>query len=196
MNLSTSTVIGFFSLPSASLAEHNPAAYNAAMAGAPAGAGTCANCGTGIRHHVIVRTEDGATRFIGTDCAVRVGGEPARCVGARLTSEQLAARTALQAIRCGEHAAARAAEVARLAEREERFADVLAVLDHNDDQFPPAVDTFSRSLARQLRIGDLSVRQAHFACKAFFGGARQNKKNRQQWCDLIDAMTGMQSAVV
>jgi hypothetical protein len=181
MNLSDAQVIGFFSLPSPSLAEHNPDAYNNAMAQAPAGAGTCANCGTGIRHHVVVSL-DGATHFIGTDCAERIGGEPARCVGARLTSDQLAKRQADQDAR----RAAFDAEVARLAairaERAERFADALAALRAQGSEF-------HRSLASQLVEGDLSRRQAEYVCKAVFG-PRQNKRNREAWYALEDAITG------
>jgi hypothetical protein len=40
LDLTNARVIGFFSLPSPSLAERNPSAYNAAMHDIPAGAGS------------------------------------------------------------------------------------------------------------------------------------------------------------
>lgn len=93
-DLRNATVMGFFSLPSASLAEANPAAYSSAWAQAPAGAGSCAYCGTGILHHCAIRLPDGSTAFIGLDCAKRVGGELGRLVAKRKTTAQAAADSA------------------------------------------------------------------------------------------------------
>lgn len=87
-DLSSASVIGFFSIPPASLAFHNPSAYQAAMSSLPLGSGTCSHCGTAIRHHVIIRLPDGTERFIGTDCAQRVGIDP-EAVRLRLTSDQV-----------------------------------------------------------------------------------------------------------
>lgn len=182
MNLKTASVIGFFSLPSAALAEANPSAYNAAMAGAPVGAGTCANCGNGIRHHVVCRLEDGRTVFIGTDCAARVGGEPARCIGARCTTQQLAEREARRTQQQAAQQAQQASEAARRAQRAEEFVDLLAALAAQGSEF-------HSSLANQLLAGDLSERQATYACKALFG-PRQNKGNRAAWDTLHDQLIG------
>lgn len=178
MNLEIATVTGFFSLPSPSLAEHNPDAYNNAMRNAPEGAGTCAHCGTGILHHVVIRTVDGKTAFIGSQCAQKIGGSVARAASARLTSEQIAERDARQKQIRSEHAAREEQIAQTLRERAEHFADVLAVLESE----PRGIfDTFWQSLARQLREqGKVSPRQAHFICKAVFG-PRQNKKNRDAW---------------
>ena len=78
MTLQTARIIGFFSIPSPSLAEHNPQAYAEAMREIPANAGTCSHCGTGIVHHVVIVDETGKTRFIGTTCAEKVGCDPSR----------------------------------------------------------------------------------------------------------------------
>ena len=87
----TAEIIGFYSLPSPSLAEHNPTAYNLAMQAAPRGAGSCSHCGRGIVHHVIIRDENSVVRCIGTDCAAKVGFD-ADQVRDRLTDEQIAER--------------------------------------------------------------------------------------------------------
>jgi len=94
LDLTNAVVVGFFSLPSPSLAEQNPSAYNAAMREVPKGAGSCQHCGTGILHHVVIRI--GAERhFIGQDCANRVGSPMVRrCVRERLTAEQIEQREA------------------------------------------------------------------------------------------------------
>lgn len=179
MNLKNARVIGFFSLPSPDLAEHNPAAYNAAMAGAPAGAGTCAHCGTGIRNHVIVSC-DGETAFIGSTCAEKIGGEVYRCSHERLTSEQVAARDAK---RDAENAALRASinrAEAFKAERAIQMADIIRPLTAQGTEF-------HASLAQQLVSGPLSFRQATFAVKTVIG--RQTKKNADAWNQLFDRCT-------
>ena len=89
--LSNSRIVDFFSLPSPSMAEHNPVAYCAAMASAPAGAGTCSHCGTGILHHVVIEDASGVRWFIGSDCATKVGFDR-RQVSDRLTHAQLEER--------------------------------------------------------------------------------------------------------
>jgi hypothetical protein len=94
MNLRKASVIGFFSLPSPSMAEYNPVGYSLAMQSAPEGAGSCAQCGMGIIHHVVIRTEDGKTAFIGSDCAIKIGGEVAKQTRSRLTADQIAERNA------------------------------------------------------------------------------------------------------
>jgi len=91
--LANATVIGFFSMPSPAVAEHNPSAYYAAMARMPRNAGTCSHCGTGIMHHVIIRDVEGKTRFIGTQCAEKVGIDP-EALRLRKSREQIDAEKA------------------------------------------------------------------------------------------------------
>lgn len=89
MNLAKAKVVGYFSIPHSSLAEKNPDAYNGALRNAPRGAGTCANCGMGILHHVVVMTPDGQKYFIGSECAQKVGDHQMRnAVKSKITSEQ------------------------------------------------------------------------------------------------------------
>ena len=118
LDLTNAVVIGFFSLPSPSLAEQNPSAYNAAMREVPAGAGSCQHCGTGILHHVVIRI--GTERyFIGCDCANRVGSPMVRrCVREGLTAEQIEQR----------EAAAKASQAAWQVAEDERQAKRAAAL--------------------------------------------------------------------
>lgn len=177
-SLNGAQVVGFFSLPSASLAEHNPDAYNNAMADAPQGAGTCWNCGMGIRHHVVVKTEDGQTHFIGSDCAQRIGDESVRaCVANRLTSTQLYERKAKHDASRAEFYAFEARSAEMIAQRTERFSDVLAALKLQGT-------SFHLSLAEQLVRGSLSYKQSNYVLKAVFG--RENKRNSEAYCKLAD----------
>jgi hypothetical protein len=128
ITLQTLSVIGFFSLPPASLAEANPDAYNLAMAGAPAGAGTCAHCGTGILHHVVCRVSDGRTVFIGAQCAERIGGEVSTCSRERLTSEHLTAREAARSVKAVEAQRLHAEHAAKCAAQAAANAPLIAAL--------------------------------------------------------------------
>lgn len=69
--------VGFASIPSASMAEHNVSAYNNAMAMLPrdVGCGTCDYCGTAIMHNFIIQgSGEGDRRFVvGSDCVARTG---------------------------------------------------------------------------------------------------------------------------
>lgn len=177
MNLANAKVIGFFSMPGTDLLEANPSAYNAAMSRIPAGAGSCAHCGTGIRHHVVIRTEDGRTAFIGTTCAERVGDESIRaCIQNRMTSEQLQSHRDEQARKNAEWnrvaAENRARQEAESAARFEILKDIIEGLENQGTEF-------HSSLASQLRIGKLSDRQASFVAKAIVG--RCTKKSEDAW---------------
>lgn len=176
--LRDAVVVGFFSLPSPSLAEHNPSAYNAAMAEAPKGAGSCSHCGTGILHHVVIRHADGSTAFIGTSCAEKVGSERVqRCVRERVTDEQLAERERKAAERRAESEALIARVAANRAARYELFKDII-------DPLRARGTDFHSSLADQLLDGPLSWRQAEYAAKAVVG--RCTKKTETQWEAVYD----------
>jgi hypothetical protein len=182
LDLANAVVVGFFSLPSPSLAEQNPGAYNAAMRDIPAGAGSCRHCGTGILHHVIIRI--GTDRFfIGRDCANRVGSPMVRrCVREKLTAEQIEQReTGAKA----SQAAWRAAEDKREAERAtalqtrfESLRDIIEPLEAKGTEF-------HLSLASQLRSGAaLSPRQAEYAVKGILG--RYSKAKAEQWDSIYE----------
>ena len=84
-------------MPPASLAEANPDAYNNAWKGAVKGTGTCANCGMGILHHVVIMTPNGEKHFVGQDCAEKIGDSSMReAVKSGLTSEQIEKNNAVR----------------------------------------------------------------------------------------------------
>jgi hypothetical protein len=182
--LSTAKVIGFFSIPSADLAEHNPNAYNAAMAGLPAGAGTCSHCGMGIRHHVVIRDENG-TRFIGTTCAEKVGVSP-ECVRYKMTTEQVAARKAERQSAVEEWQRQRQEQAdiraAKAAARREKVGDLVDMLRSLGGEF-------YASLANQLEDRPLSWRQAEYVAKATSATGRRNKRNAEAFDSVIDRCT-------
>jgi hypothetical protein len=74
--------LGVASIPSPSLAEHNPDAYNGALRDLPRdlinGCGSCANCGMPITHICIVANSTGQRYGIGSDCVQKTGD---RCLG-------------------------------------------------------------------------------------------------------------------
>jgi aminopeptidase N len=68
--------VGVASLPSPSLAEHNPDAYNNALRMLPRdiGLGSCNYCGMAIMHNFIIEDCTGGKRFVvGSDCVARTG---------------------------------------------------------------------------------------------------------------------------
>lgn len=73
---------GIFELPSRSLLEANPTAYNNAMRDKPKGyaCGTCALCGTGIMVNYLVDSACGKKHVIGCECIAKIGST-------KLTSE-------------------------------------------------------------------------------------------------------------
>ena len=176
--LRTARIVGFFSIPSPSLAEHNPSAYNNLVSNLPAGCGTCSQCGMGIMHHIVIVDEKGVRRFVGSDCAEKIGVDK-DAIKYRLTDEEVAARNARRDARNAEFSAAVAAREAVEAERRERFADVLALLAAQESDF-------HSSLASQLVQGPLSWRQAGFVAKATSETRRRNKRNAASW-DEIEA---------
>jgi hypothetical protein len=146
-DLSEAVVTGFFSLPSAALAEANPSAYNNAMAGAPEGAGSCAHCGNGIRHHVVVRLTDGRTAFIGQDCAIKIGQDIARSVRERITTEELLKREDAAARKHAAWLAEKAAAEAKAKAQTEANAWLIAELE---TAYP---GNFVKSILAELRSG-------------------------------------------
>lgn len=184
-SLSAAKIVGFFSIPHPSLCEHNPAAYSAAMAEAPKGAGSCSHCGTGILHHVIITDGSGVTRFIGTDCAKKIGLDKEQ-IRRKVTDEEKAARDARRASMREEweknEEQRKQAEQDRLAERMEMVGDLVSMLrraaGYSND--------FYRSLANQLEQGPLSPRQAYYVAKLTSSTGRRNKQNANAWDAVID----------
>lgn len=67
-------VVGLVSIPSSSMAEQNPSAYNAAIRNLPQGigVGTCAACGTPIMHNFIIKSADGEKHCLGSECIKKI----------------------------------------------------------------------------------------------------------------------------
>lgn len=67
--------VGMASIPSSSLAEANPTAYNNALAMLPKGigCGSCQYCGTGIMHNFIIQSADDRRFVVGSDCVAKTG---------------------------------------------------------------------------------------------------------------------------
>lgn len=65
--------IGLWSMPSKSVLEQNPEAYNMAMASGPKGLakGCCDYCGTGILHHYIIQDKTGHKFVVGSECVFK-----------------------------------------------------------------------------------------------------------------------------
>ena len=62
--------VGRYSIPSPTLAEHNPTAYNNALAEMPTGfnCGACAYCGTPIMNNFLIKSSDGRCFSVGCEC--------------------------------------------------------------------------------------------------------------------------------
>lgn len=67
--------VGLYSIPSPSLAEKNPTAYNLALSEMPRDlhCGSCAFCGTAIMHNFIIESADDRRFVVGSDCVARTG---------------------------------------------------------------------------------------------------------------------------
>jgi hypothetical protein len=68
-------VVGVYSLPSPSLAEVNPDAYNNALREMPKGygVGSCAFCGTSLVHNYLIHSSDNRKFAVGCDCVTKTG---------------------------------------------------------------------------------------------------------------------------
>ena len=94
---------GVISLPNASIAEANPAAFNGAMRDAQEAAkcsgvrlGVCDHCGAGLMRNAVVTDSAGKCFVVGLDCAMKVGdaslGSRAKIEANRIRREAAAAR--------------------------------------------------------------------------------------------------------
>lgn len=68
-------VIGLYSFPSKSLAEHNPDAYQRQLNEMPrdVACGSCAYCGMGLTHNYIIKSADDKKFVVGCDCVEKTG---------------------------------------------------------------------------------------------------------------------------
>lgn len=67
--------VGLFSIPSPSLAEANPSAYQHALSEMPKGygCGSCSVCGTPLVHNFLIVDGAGAKFSVGCDCVKKIG---------------------------------------------------------------------------------------------------------------------------
>lgn len=65
--------IGLYSIPSPTLAEANPDAYNNALRDMPQGfrCGTCSYCGQPIMNNYLIKSSDGKTFSVGCECVMK-----------------------------------------------------------------------------------------------------------------------------
>lgn len=63
-------VVGFFKMPSSSLLEQNPSAYNNIMAQLPKGfpVCTCSFCGMALMNNFLILSSDGVKSVVGSEC--------------------------------------------------------------------------------------------------------------------------------
>lgn len=68
-------LVGMFSLPSKSLLESNPGAYNMQMSSIPkeVSAGMCDYCSTPLVHHFVIQSSDDKHFVVGCDCVAKTG---------------------------------------------------------------------------------------------------------------------------
>jgi hypothetical protein len=196
------TIIGFFSMPSPSLAEHNPAAYNNLMKNIPweHGAGQCSHCGMGILHHVVIKDETGQTRFIGTQCAEKVGCDSTALKYRRTTEEQAAidakrdARNAILEKLSAERDIKKAEHLARvgyiITMMESKIAELKKSADETNDPWTHKTINFYSSLLESLKIGTVSEKQANYIAKATSATGRQTNSNFKEWYRIIAKCAG------
>ena len=116
------------SLPSPSLAEQNPQAYQNAMRDLPKGValGCCAYCGHDLVHNFIVRSSDGKEFSVGSECIEKVG-DKGLITAVRLHERQVR-QEKRRAKEAAEHEARRVAWEAGREVREAEEAAALATL--------------------------------------------------------------------
>ena len=68
-------LVGFYSIPSQSLAETNPTAYNNQLAAMPKGfsIGSCGVCGMPLVNNYLVKSSDNKCFAVGCDCVEKIG---------------------------------------------------------------------------------------------------------------------------
>jgi hypothetical protein len=187
--------------------------------GLKAGAGTCACCGMAITVICVVMDGQGDKWGVGSDCIQKIGC-PSLCDAAKIAvakrrrakdaarneKRRIAAHQVwlnkpcarLDAIK-GEtnleynqrqDRALKAKQLERaqiLSRRAETFREEITILALPIDR---GGSSFHRSLADALAVGELTERQADYACK-FILGARRSKKNAEKYDALFRKLRGL-----
>lgn len=163
-------VVGIWDMPSRSLLEHNPEAWNNALRTAPCRVGSCHYCGHELIVHFIIKSSDSKIFAVGSEC-VRKTGEKGLIdkMKALQKARDREIRRAKQAAAC----------IARLEEQRqrnngltdyelqeqqrleaarlhlERLKPVIALLSPLADEIADGADGFCDSIAASLRRGEL-----------------------------------------
>lgn len=207
--------VGMVSIPSSSLAEANPTAYNNALAMLPrnlvGGCGICYHCGTAIMNICIVIDAQGVRYGIGSDCVLKTGDASlgdkvkvavakhrARLARAKKDAAREARRIAWLNASCNElgetnaqriereRNEAQAAQVAREAVVFEKFGFLLPHLGAGN--FCESIASGIRS-GREPRGGALDILREIYAKSA--GGKRGSKAFCASW-DAFNAKLGIE----
>lgn len=198
--------VGACAIPSPSLGEQNPNAYNAALAALPRdlrnGCGTCANCGRAIMNICIVVAGDGSRWGVGCDCIEKTGdaslATPAKVATARIerNKRRVAAECRREVSRLAwlaevdpvtgetreaKHSRERAEQAAALAATAAavvaRFGFLLPALDD-------ATGDFASSIAADIRSGSAPSGRALQICIEIYArqfGRRGSKAFEAAW---------------
>lgn len=144
-------ITGLWSAPSPSLAEHNPEAYNNALAGAPAACrGTCDVCGMGIMHHYIAKDATRKLFAVGSECVLKA--DDTKLISEMKAIKNKAAREASAAKRLAQRQAdMAAAEADRAAQRERNGG----MTDYEVEQVRIAAEKEEKRLAFRAAHPDL-----------------------------------------
>ncbi len=201
-----------FSIPSASLAEHNPTAYNNALAAMPrdlvSGCGTCSHCGMAIMNIFVVQNAEGKKYGVGCDCVEKHGGSglvsKMKLAKQKMEREKREAKAAAKWEADRPAREIRIAEANRIAEEKKQAVKIALAArlaaQHpevikfvNENAKPDQWDTYSdngflESLAKQIRNnGYLSERQWEFVAKSILGTRRYSEKVGGLSCEIREA---------
>jgi hypothetical protein len=174
-------ILGFFAMPSTTLAVHNPDAHAAAMECMPKKSGTCAHCGIWIQIHVVIRDEMGQIRFLCPECAVALGCSPDQVGNRQTDAEKKALASSLAQARTEQKRMSllwMETILARRRRRWELIGDLVQILRNN-----PTVDYYYW-LAKQLEHGPLTAKQARQVARATSATGRRNRCTAAAWDEI------------
>lgn len=196
--------VGVVSLPSKTLAEHNPDAYRNQMNNIPRGfeVGTCAACGMSLTNNFLIKSADGRQFSVGCDCVKKHGGnglveqvkliKRREAAKARQAQQMIAYQEALEQQRA-RNGGLTDDEIAEEAKKQELCAldakmekvevlliDVVRALNlQNGD--------FVRSVIRQINAGALPDGRARAICCEIYAKHHANKETGKARGKVFDA---------
>lgn len=217
--------VGIATIPSPTLAEANPTAYNNALAALPRdlknGCGSCAHCWTGIMNIHIVENANGERYGVGCDCIAKTPDKPLVRAShlARLKAERAKRNAAREARRAAWLAEvvnpetgetreqemqrktdeARAAAAAAIALEDRRRQVVRDAMANLADLLADGRGGFCDSIALDLKAGYLPRGRALDITLDILakitGGRRGSKKHQAAWIELEAKFTATAAAV-